>query len=89
MIGTKSKFLAKLNNAVECSTVSVVSAQDAMGQLHSRSFDSLFRMATKKDVKAAVNNEATFILHNDKLWSELPRWSWWLLCGVIKHTMSA
>ena len=85
----ENRFSSKLQNAVEGSTVSVQTAQDAAGQLRSRTFDSLFRMAMKKDVKAGVKNELTFILQNDKLFDEMPQWSWWLLCGVIKHTKRA
>ena len=85
----EDNFLSKLQDAVASSAVTVQSAQHAVGQLRSRTFDSLFRMATKKDVKVGVNNTATFILHTDKLWDELPQWSWWLLCGVIKHTRGA
>ena len=86
----EDNFLSELQNAVASSAVTVQSAQHAVGQLRSRTFDSLFRMATKKDVKdTSVNHELTFILHNDKLFDELPQWSWSLLCGVINKTSIA
>jgi hypothetical protein len=83
----EDEFFSKLQNAVACSAVTVQTAQDAVGQLRSRTFDSLFRMATTKDVKdSSVNHELTFILRSDNLFDELPQWSWILLCGVIKNT---
>ena len=82
----EDNVLSKLQDAVASSALAVQSAQLAVGPLRPRTFDSLFRMATVKEVKdTSVNHELTFILHNDKLFDELPQWSWSLLCGVIKH----
>ena len=78
--------LSKLQDAVASSVLALQSAQLAVGPLRPRTFDSLFRMATVKEVKdTSVNHELTFILHNEQLFDELPHWSWSLLCGVIKH----
>ena len=85
----EADFHDKLVNAVQGAKPLGADARRQFEELRPRKFDSLFRQAQQKDVKPAVDKQATFILLNDCLWDKLPEWTWPLLCGVLKHAICA
>ena len=85
----EADFFVQLVNSIKGAELSKAVANEAFGKLRPMRFESLFRQAQRKDVEAGVDQQATFILLSEGLWNKLPHWSWPLLCGVLKHAMSA